>query len=222
MQNHTIPFYIMPYHATPPIHQSSFIQFKRRLRCFSFCLLSDKLHPVAAILSSEHSHWNSGHCINGKSSDFCHTKNLPEEPEPFPWLAIDFGETVRVSVGRVIIRNRGDCCGERTRNVEIRISDKLPTSRGKMFKGGYLLSKYSGPGKNGEEISLGSGQGWKENYGRYLIIQMDNGKDVLNFAEVTAFGGVQGEQGEFSLSGFFRDHLVEPSLRTKKLWILTI
>ena len=91
-----------------------------------------------------------------------------------------------------------------------------------MFKGGYLLSKYSGPGKTGEEISLGSGQGWKENYGRYLIIQMDNGKDVLNFAEVTAFGGVQGVQGEFSLSGFFRDHLVEPSLRTRKLWILTI
>ena len=70
-----------------------------------------------------------------------------------------------------------------------------------MFKGGYLLSKYSGPGKNGEEISLGSGQGWKENYGRYLIIQMDNGKDVLNFAEVTAFGGVQqGDKIYYSLN----------------------
>ena len=68
-----------------------------------------------------------------------------------------------------------------------------------MFKGGYLLSKYSGPGKNGEEISLGSGQGWKENYGRYLIIQMDNGKDVLNFAEVTAFGGVTGDKTCYSL-----------------------
>ena len=68
-----------------------------------------------------------------------------------------------------------------------------------MFKGGYLLSKYSGPGKNGEEISLGSGQGWKENYGRYLIIQMDNGNDVLNLAEVTAFGGVKGDKTCYSL-----------------------
>ena len=68
-----------------------------------------------------------------------------------------------------------------------------------MFKGGYLLSKYSGPGKNGEEISLGSGQGWKENYGRYLIIQMDNGKHVLNLAEVTAFGGVTGDKTCYSL-----------------------
>ena len=56
---------------------SSFVQFKGRLRCFSLCLPSDKLHPVGAILSSEHSHWNAGHCINGEASDFCHTKNEP-------------------------------------------------------------------------------------------------------------------------------------------------
>ena len=157
---------------------------------------SDKLHPVAAILSSEHGHFPAGNCINGKTSDFCHTKN-----EPFPWLAIDFGEQATVSVGRVVIDNRRKCCGKRTRNVEIRLSDKLPTSRGKMFEGGYLLSKYSGPGKNREKISIESGQGWEEKFGRYLIIQMDNGKDVLNFAEVTAFGGVQqGDKIYYSLN----------------------
>ena len=68
-------------------------------------------------------------------------------------------------------------------------------------KGGYLLSKYSGPGKNREKISIESGQGWEEKFGRYLIIQMDNGKDVLNFAEVTAFGGVQqGDKIYYSLN----------------------
>ena len=68
-----------------------------------------------------------------------------------------------------------------------------------MFEGGYLLSRYSGPGKIGEKISIESGQGWEEKFGRYLIIQMDNGNDVLNLAEVTAFGGVKGDKTCYSL-----------------------
>ena len=71
-------------------------------------------------------------------------------------------------------------------------------------KGGYLLSKYSGPGKIGEKIIIESGQGWEEKFGRYLIIQMDNSKDVLNFAEVTAFGGEQqGDKIYYSLNDPF-------------------
>ena len=70
-----------------------------------------------------------------------------------------------------------------------------------MFEGGYLLSRYSGPGKIGEKISIESGQGWEEKFGRYLIIQMDNGKKALNFAEVTAFGGLQqGDKIYYSLN----------------------
>jgi len=155
----------------------------------------DKLEPVAATLSStydEHPSWNNfgsfgaAHCIDGNRGGpeivdnvalFCHTKS-----EPAPWLAIDYG--TRVTVQRVEIFTRNGCCGERTRNVDVRIADELPTSGSEMFHGGTLLGHYPGPATHGQLITI-SGQ---ETSGRYVIVQMDNGEDELNLKEVTAFG----------------------------------
>ena len=86
----------------------------------------------------------------GASSDFCHT-----ESEPTPWIAIDFGTTVTVQ--RVEIFNRRDCCGFRTQNVDVRISDELPASASQMFSGGALLGHFAGPGTHGQHITI-SGQ----------------------------------------------------------------
>ena len=44
----------------------------------------------------------------------------------FPWLALFFGSTVRVD--KVEIWNRRDCCGDRLRNFEVRVTDSLPSS----------------------------------------------------------------------------------------------
>ena len=107
----------------------------------------------------------------------CHTNN-----ERAPWIAVDYGKTV--AVHRVEIFNRVACCGARTRNVDIRISDELPTSGSQMFSGGTLLGHFAGPASNGQHIII---SGEREISGRYVIVQMDNGGDQLNLKEVRAF-----------------------------------
>ena len=124
-----------------------------------------KLEPVTATLSStlqDDNDFGAAKCIDGNtegpdeglpdvaSDDFCHT-----EEEPTPWIAIDFGTTVTVQ--RVEIFNRRHCCGERTRNVDVRISDEVPTSGNQMFSGGTLLGHFAGPATDGQHIII-SGQ----------------------------------------------------------------
>ena len=87
---------------------------------------------------------------DGASADFCHTQS-----EPTPWIAIDFGTTVTVQ--RVELFNRRTCCGFRTRNVDVRVADELPTSGSEMFSGGTLLGHFAGPGSDGQQITI-SGQ----------------------------------------------------------------
>jgi len=53
--------------------------------------------------------------------------------EPAPWIALDFGKTVVVE--RVEIFNRVACCGDRTENVDVHVTDELPTSGSELFSG---------------------------------------------------------------------------------------
>ena len=76
--------------------------------------------PVGATLSTTYKHFNAKNCIdgvsNGKIKGLCHSKR-----ERAPWLALDYGEGAKVSVEKVVLLNRVDCCGDRTKNVEIRL-----------------------------------------------------------------------------------------------------
>ena len=78
----------------------------------------------------------------------CHS----DGSEQSPWLAIDYGTTVLVK--RVEIFNREDCCGDRTKNVDVRISNELPTSASQMFSGGSLLGQFAGPATDGQHIII--------------------------------------------------------------------
>ena len=98
---------------------------------------------MTATLSSTYGALTGANCIDG-TGEMCHTNN-----DATPWIAIDYG--TRVIVERVEIFNRGDCCGERTRNVDVRISDKLPTSGNQMFSGGHLLGHFAGPATDSHE-----------------------------------------------------------------------
>ena len=74
-----------------------------------------------------------------------------------PWLALEFFEPV--SVTRVVIYNRGDNADhllyhQRLKNVEVRVTDKLPTSGEKMFTEGELLGTFAGPGDRGQIITI--------------------------------------------------------------------
>merc|ERR1711973_144609 len=153
-----------------------------------------ELLPVTATQSSTYqevgaydgTEFPASKCIDGDieghslvDRNMCHTQN-----EPSPWLAIDYGKLVRVH--RVEIFNREACCGDRTKNVDVRISRELPTSANEMFSGGSLLGHFAGPATNGQRINITGQAAW----GRYVIVQMDNGEDnALNLREVRAFGG---------------------------------
>ena len=150
------------------------------------------------------------------SGSLCHSKK-----ELAPWLALDFGKDARVSVEKVVLFNRADggctpgCTKQsqqagwmrgwqRTKNVEVRLANELPTSGMKMFTGGELLGTFKGPGTRGQQIEIKSGPGWEKKSGRYLVIQMNHkGKpEYLNLQEVFAvgFSNVGPEEGKFQLS----------------------
>merc|ERR1711973_473530 len=101
------------------------------------------LHPVTATQSSTYqevgaydgTEFPASKCINGAieghslvDRNMCHTQN-----EPTPWLAIDYG-TLQL-INRVEIFNREACCGERTKNIDVRVSDELPTSANEVHWG---------------------------------------------------------------------------------------
>ena len=130
---------------------------------------------------------------DGGSSDICHTQS-----ESAPWLAIEFDK--KVSVSKVVIYNRKDGSGERLRNVEVRVTNVLPTSGSTRFTGGQLLGTFDGPGSNGQIIPITSADSL---CGKYVLVQMTlpgGETDVLNLLEVTA-SGVPSCHGELTFHG---------------------
>ena len=129
-------------------------------RSFSFYKLftgADSLFhkPVRATMSSTmSSKYSADKCIDGDivgrevDGNMCHSHhNL------YPWLAIDYGTAV--TVDRVEIYNRRSaCCGNRTKNVDVRISNKLPKGKHRKFTGGSLLGHFAGPAKKGQHIVI--------------------------------------------------------------------
>ena len=110
------------------------------------------LTPMSASQSSTHGTYGAANCIDGNvAGQICHT-----EHDRHPWLALDYGKTFAIQT--VQIFNRHDCCGERTRNVEVRISEELPgpatTTDNQKFSGGSLLGTFLGPGTNGQYIII--------------------------------------------------------------------
>ena len=64
-------------------------------------------------------------CIDGVASGgllkICETNG-----QSAPWIALEFQRQVEVT--KVVMHARDDCCAERTKNLEVRITDDLPTS----------------------------------------------------------------------------------------------
>ena len=115
---------------------------------------------MAATQSSTYKSHHAALCIDGDTGpvdglgmwDFCHTKN-----ERYPWFAADYG--IAYAIERVEIVNRHNCrsCAKWTRNVEVRVSDDLPTSASRKFSGGSLLGTFAGPGTKGQHITISGG-----------------------------------------------------------------
>merc|ERR1712179_251126 len=155
------------------------------------CLLSmayggaENLTPVTAKLSStSFPHFAATVCIDGELKarhKLCHSKK-----EDAPWFALDFGEDTQVSVEKVLLYNRHDGSFERTKNVEIRISNELPKNGKTMATCGEALGPFKGPATKGQINEIDSGSGWEKKTGRYLIVQMKG--THINLHEVEAVG----------------------------------
>ena len=102
----------------------------------------------------------------------CHTGS-----HPAPWLAIDFGEEAQVSVEKVVLFNRNSSKNyenHRLRNVEVRLTDELPTTANKKFSIGHLLGSFEGPATGGQEVEIKAKPGWDQKTGRYVVVQIDH------------------------------------------------
>ena len=118
-------------------------------------------------------------CIDGittTSDNLCHTRIA----HPAPWFALEFPE--QVAVARVDIYNRVTQA-HRLRNVEVRLTEELPTSSDWMYTGGELLGTIKGPATLSEIIRVEGAA----KIGKYVLIQQ-NHQAYLNLHEVEAFG----------------------------------
>ena len=162
-----------------------------------------KLKPVAAFQSSRSENLHNAErlgpekCIDGiidNLGDFWHPNFslCATRTQRAPWLAIDYGEGVKVSVEEVVLYDRVDCCIGRTRNIEIWLADKIPTSGEQKFSDGKMLATLPGAvhaDDHGRGIVIHSRSGWENKFGRFLIIQINAEKGtILNLREVIATG----------------------------------
>ena len=145
-----------------------------------------KLTPIQGYISTLHRcHRGPEKCFDGNIASMCRSQN-----EATPWLAFEF--QAQINVASVIIYNPPQY-GNRTSNVELRVTDKLPPTIGKtMFREeGHLIGHFAGPGKDGEIIKIETGS---SRSGRYLLIQMDKrglpsgSHRKLNLTEVEVIG----------------------------------
>ena len=72
--------------------------------------------------------------------------------EAAPWVALDFGSPVTVHRVELYKSALG---ADRIQNVDVRISENLPTSGTYMFSGGTLLGQYAGPDTEKQHIISG-------------------------------------------------------------------
>nr|XP_034980357.1 uncharacterized protein LOC118089697 [Zootoca vivipara] len=115
-----------------------------------------------------------GNC-NGdwyKSGTCTHTQ-LDKEP----WWHVDLGEQFAISA--VVVKNRGDCCGERLQGAEIRVGDSV-ADRG---KSNHLCGTIT-------DTSLGSISTLYCNWlkGRYVSVHIPGRAEYLTLCEVEVYG----------------------------------
>merc|ERR1712106_1491 len=115
-------------------------------------------------------------CNDGNTNTFCHTKG----GEAFPWIALQFLQTVDFSKVEIVNRGR-TCCGERMKNMRIVASEALPSTTSSAMSGGNEFASFTGPSATGRtEIFTGSATG------KVLVIQMET--DTIHLAEIRIFG----------------------------------
>ncbi|XP_033011947.1 fucolectin-like [Lacerta agilis] len=94
-----------------------------------------------------------------------------------PWWYVDLGEQYAISV--VVVKNRGDCCGERLQGAQIRVGDSVADHG----KSNPLCGTIT-------NTSLGSVSTLNCNWlkGRYVSVNIPGRAEYLTLCEVEVYG----------------------------------
>ena len=134
--------------------------------------------------SSAHHGGNFGpdKAVDNDMETMFHNANHPTE-EMNPWLQIEL-EYIS-TVNQVILHNRRDCCGNRMKDVALRVGLKKFT-KGMEVKNDEICATYQGPGSDGEKIIINCLRAMK---GQYVSIHlMQNTPTILNLNEIMIYG----------------------------------
>ena len=110
--------------------------------------------------------------------------------EDMPWLAFEFQSQINVSA--IVLQNPPKH-GNRTANVYVWVTDRLPAIEEGMLSEGNLIGSFTGPGRDDQTIHIETDSSLS---GRYLLIQMDKRAAIrslryLNLIEVELIGTLQ-------------------------------
>ena len=91
---------------------------------------------------------------------------------------------------KVKITNRVDCCGDRLKNIEVRVGNDEVTEQSQQgLSTNTLCGKFDGPGTDGQVVHMECAEAIP---GRYITIQLtDTEGAIMNIAEFEAFGGIE-------------------------------
>eukprot|EP00092_Neocalanus_flemingeri_P013748 GFUD01014827.1.p1 GENE.GFUD01014827.1~~GFUD01014827.1.p1 ORF type:complete len:601 (-),score=175.50 GFUD01014827.1:102-1904(-) len=136
-------------------------------------------------MSSMHATHDGDKCLDHDFDTFCHNQS----PEPHPWIMLEYPQSINIK--EVVIKNRKNCCGDRFRDIEVRVTEERPElNKTEAFSGGVLLGTYAGPGWTDQPPITFSDQ---PTTGQFVVIQR-NSHGNINIAEISV---ITSEAGNF-------------------------
>ena len=103
--------------------------------------------------------------------------------ETDPWLQIELEYVA--AINKVIIYNRRHCCGDRTKNVALRVG-LTKFTKGMELDNNEICATYEGPGSDGEEIVMNCSSTM---IGQYVSMHLRlDTPGILNINEIMIYG----------------------------------
>ena len=64
-----------------------------------------------------------------------------QEAEPHPWILLEYPQPLNIT--KVVIKNRRNCCGDRFRDIEVRVTKEKPElSKKEAFTGKFTWEEW--------------------------------------------------------------------------------
>ena len=123
-----------------------------------------------------------GMCTNGASVNLCHTKHTSPHTTN-PWLSVQLSHTVTVS--KVKIYNRGDCCQDRLANYQVWVG----SVEGQYFSPSTKCVDATAPATAGP-FDMACDPATGPHVGTYVTIVLPGSGRKLNLGEVYIFTDV--------------------------------